>query len=214
MFINCYGNGEEIKKILITMKTFKALHRIGIVLSGCMFVSLQLIGQIKFQGMNNKSMEVSINGLYQFLKDTPTDIHMPEKDLQPFKAPLYDKAIDSFFDRAAMSAKLGSRQVDVRTQYQVMFGIDKNIDQIPADSIFAMPAGYFYEKYWDEKLEGRQDWNESYVIGFLVSDKYYPVLDLGMTGSGKIAYIMPYIYFDLEKQKVMAEFTSRHKKQS
>ncbi|WP_126249061.1 hypothetical protein [Chitinophaga rhizosphaerae] len=196
------------------MKTSRKPFKFLITCILLMTAGKAAFAQIRFEGYSQDAAKAPIHKLYRFLKDAPTDLRLPEENLQPSKAPLYDKVLASYFDNAVMTQKLGERDVDVRIQYQALYGIDKSIDQVPADSVFAMPAGYYYGRYPEDKPADQADWAQRYVVGYIIAGKHYPMLDVCLAGNQRFAYIMPYIYYDREKGKVVEEFALRHRKPS
>jgi hypothetical protein len=154
----------------------------------------------------------SINELYRFLKTSPTDLSLTEEKLQPSGVPLYDYVIASFFDKEAMIKKLAEKEVDIRVQYQTMYGIDKSIDNIPVDSVFAMQARHFFDNYRPENTGDNEQLSRRYVVGYIIAGNYYPILDICMNESKRFVYMMPILCFDQEKGKLIRDFVHRHQR--
>ena len=206
------GNGEQISFLnLISMKIvdfFSKCCFTGIVY---LFISIPLFSQIKVKGTGNEAFRPAINNLYRFLKTARTDLSLAEERIRPGGVPLYDNVVDTFFEKLAMTKYLSDNEVHIRIQYQTIYSIDKMIDYIPIDSVFAMTARYCIDSSSMEIEENDQITNRI-IVGFVIADGYFPMLDIGMNDSKQFLYILPFLYFDQERGKVLGEFIRRHQK--
>lgn len=173
-----------------------------------LFTSMRIAAQIKFEGPG--ALPSAVSSLYRYFKGAPTATNLPAEQLPG--APFYSQAFVQFFDTAAMASKFRERDIPPVLQYQVLYNIDRGVDQFPPDSIVAMHAGYYYARYGEGGSHDTVDIPRRYFVTFLIAGKYYPVLDVCMNGNGRFAYLLPMIYFDQQKGKVVDAFLRRYAK--
>lgn len=173
-----------------------------------LFASLHTAAQVKFEGPG--ALPPAVNSLYRYFKEAPTNCSLSEDLIK--STPLYGQALDRYFDTAAMGSKFRQRDISPVLQYQVLYSIDCGVDHFPPDSIVAMPVAYYYDRYGEANPYDTLDIDRRYFVTFHIAGKFYPVLDVCMNGNDRFAYLLPMIYFDREKGKVLEGFFRRYAK--
>ena len=172
----------------------------------------------KYVDMNKQD---HFNQLKKFFSNHITVDFGPDSgSIRPELLKVYDSAISHFFNHEEMIKEFNDykegRQVEFLKyyQYRALNGIDKAIDYIQEDSIFVMKKIAYLEIYEPTDTADIKQAIDLVLGGFIINGDHYPLIEMKFDKSNKLIFIMPLLYFEKDKAKIINDFMIRQKNRS
>ena len=165
--------------------------------------------QISIKNVPDNGNLKEAKSLYHFLLAHPVDTSRDWMS-KPDQLKFYDSVVNRFFDREAMLKEFDKMKlVNIQTQYVVLYGIDRLIEYVPADSIFIERKLKYYKKNPHDDNMNLDKLKNEFFAGFIIHDKFYPMVEMRLQESGKLLFLLPMIWFDDAEGKIVGDFLNR-----
>lgn len=149
--------------------------------------------QIHFEDVDVRSKQ-SILELYTYLAAHKTDTARLV-DTTGNRFMFYDAVVNNFFDRAEMQKQFVKFGYNAYLQYEILRGMDVQIDAVKADSILVI-SGRSYLKKYKQEVARDLDQPNHFIAGFLQPGGLFPALDIKLNNKGKFVYAVPILHFE------------------
>jgi hypothetical protein len=184
----------------------------GIISIIIVVYSIKVFPQTSIKNISGGSNLKEVKNLYHFLLTRPVDTSKNWMFI-PEQIKFYDSAVNLFFDREAMlkifdSLKLGN----INLQYAVLHGVNSVINYVSPESIFIEKKLEYYKKNPPGQNIDSNKLRNDLFAGFIINEKFYPLVEMRLEESGKLLFLLPMIWFDDAEGKIVSDFLNRHSK--